>query len=214
MNGSAMRGSWDGEVGRVGKGHSVPWNVTLSIWPWRIGALTFELCLVSGITWLAEWMNVRTFSKIFRVDDGSKGHVPNELKESQIQKRQLLPAFRARRNTTSWFRHLGHLVETNTIVTETAYVIILKIRCMLVIVMIRRQTGVLERSPGCWSRYRSLFSPAQSWVRMECRKKWSLVTSKIRCYIGNPHMWFWSHLQSTKTIVRFCTAHSDIWLFQ
>lgn len=27
--------------------------------------LTFELRLVSDITWLAEWMNVRTFSRFF-----------------------------------------------------------------------------------------------------------------------------------------------------
>lgn len=38
----------------------------------------------------------------------------NELEGSQRQKRQPLPAFRGRRSTTCWLRHLGELVETKT----------------------------------------------------------------------------------------------------
>lgn len=83
MNGSAMRERRNGRVGSAGKGHNVPWNVTSSVWPWRFRVLIFEFCLVSDITWLAEWMNVRTFG-IWRGGGRGKGHVPYELKETPI----------------------------------------------------------------------------------------------------------------------------------
>lgn len=35
-----------------------PWIITSSVWPWRVIVLIFELCLVTDITWLADWIKM------------------------------------------------------------------------------------------------------------------------------------------------------------